>query len=1079
MPKNNVIRLLLAAIIFMVAAPASYAQGFPFLRVRESDNSPNVQPTHEIIVTNGTLTNNGSGTVTLTTGGGGGGGGSGLPADPTGCPGGWAVVDQDINGVLTCDTGVVVLTEIDVLSELEAIMGGINIIAATEIDTPSEFRTVTTIDSEADLETIAGSGVNIITATNIDTFEELLGIVGNKLQVGDRVITDTTGNLTTKLDAALTSCGGGALVNPNAGCRIVLGPGRFELQTAFSTTTTSPSSGAYKKTWSGLTIEGQGMGPATQSTANTYGRTSVRWCGPADSTASAIKIAGFMPTIRNMDLMPWCTGSPTASNTADVMLELFANNADGPVITHLATLENLSIGGQMTETVGIWLRGETNNDQLDFTRIDHVSVQGRICIKQESQQAVHTTVSQTECQYGYNSTGTGIDIITGDMSIENTYFGNWTANPLAAIRLHHDAQARPTGKVEINGSHFEVTSYSGGAPGKGIWCEGLAAGGSNYTVSITNNNFVNVNSPATTGVYNIDYIDCTHDGSVQISQNNFAVGGDDDGNNTSTVKIRRGQSSGTTQLYEWGNNNGNINPTWNVAGAVVRNTIPPSPTATGQFLVSTGANAWSLSSSLTNDFSTITGDSGVGAAADQSGDTLDLEGNFGISVACISTPDTCIFGLATTDMENFYYGDGSGNEFYHGFDVDGVLDIRQVFGVDGSIRFAAPAALSGNKPFAANEVGVGLNGLIAEGAADNFETYVSFTSATSSDKTLTVPDANTVTVQGTTCSGTDKVSAINATTGAVTCSADAGAGSITLTGDVDGSSGSNDLDEAAVEGELETVLDLPDLQGTLTVAKGGTGAAPGSDDQLPVSDSTTALTWRTVPNCPSTGITYTQSSNTFGCSTAVNSFATWVPTAGTSPVADSGADTITITSSDGTILVTGDQSSDTIEFRIGESQVEAILDAEDLQGAWIRRVLTSDVSTTSNSAYSALTGLNFTAGVSTNYIVRCHLVVGTADVTSGVQMQYTGPASPTQVTIERVAHENSPDRWDSAIANAFQTGSTDDAIGAGCTGRCIDTVEMVIKNGANSGTVGIGIQAETNGQSATVYSGSYCERTTF
>jgi hypothetical protein len=44
-------------------------------------------------------------------------------------------------------------------------------------------------------------------------------------------------------------------------------------------------------------------------------------------------------------------------------------------------------------------------------------------------------------------------------------------------------------------------------------------------------------------------------------------------------------------------------------------------------------------------------------------------------------------------------------------------------------------------------------------------------------------------------------------------------GSVTLAGDVDGDSGSNDLDEAAVETELEAVLDLSDLQGAVTDAQ--------------------------------------------------------------------------------------------------------------------------------------------------------------------------------------------------------------------------------------------------------------------
>ena len=46
---------------------------------------------------------------------------------------------------------------------------------------------------------------------------------------------------------------------------------------------------------------------------------------------------------------------------------------------------------------------------------------------------------------------------------------------------------------------------------------------------------------------------------------------------------------------------------------------------------------------------------------------------------------------------------------------------------------------------------------------------------------------------------------------------------LVLAGDVDGAANANDLDEVAVEAELEAVLDLPDLQGILTAAKGGTG----------------------------------------------------------------------------------------------------------------------------------------------------------------------------------------------------------------------------------------------------------------
>lgn len=55
----------------------------------------------------------------------------------------------------------------------------------------------------------------------------------------------------------------------------------------------------------------------------------------------------------------------------------------------------------------------------------------------------------------------------------------------------------------------------------------------------------------------------------------------------------------------------------------------------------------------------------------------------------------------------------------------------------------------------------------------------------------------------------------------------------------------------------------------VTVAQGGTGAAPGADDQLLVSDSTSAATWRTLTTCTGAGkaVTYDTSTNTFGCNT--------------------------------------------------------------------------------------------------------------------------------------------------------------------------------------------------------------------
>lgn len=60
------------------------------------------------------------------------------------------------------------------------------------------------------------------------------------------------------------------------------------------------------------------------------------------------------------------------------------------------------------------------------------------------------------------------------------------------------------------------------------------------------------------------------------------------------------------------------------------------------------------------------------------------------------------------------------------------------------------------------------------------------------------------------------------------------------------------------------------VTGTLPVANGGNGAAPGADDQVLVSSSTSAGAWAAVPNCTDSGgnhLNYTASTNSFSCGT--------------------------------------------------------------------------------------------------------------------------------------------------------------------------------------------------------------------
>ena len=87
------------------------------------------------------------------------------------------------------------------------------------------------------------------------------------------------------------------------------------------------------------------------------------------------------------------------------------------------------------------------------------------------------------------------------------------------------------------------------------------------------------------------------------------------------------------------------------------------------------------------------------------------------------------------------------------------------------------------------------------------------------------------------------------------------------------------------------VPNLENLNGTLTAAQGGTGAAPAGDDQVLVASSSSAAAWKTVNDCQGAGkaLTYTQSSNAFGCNTV----------SGGSPYASGGSTANTIPKSNG------------------------------------------------------------------------------------------------------------------------------------------------------------------------------------
>jgi hypothetical protein len=76
---------------------------------------------------------------------------------------------------------------------------------------------------------------------------------------------------------------------------------------------------------------------------------------------------------------------------------------------------------------------------------------------------------------------------------------------------------------------------------------------------------------------------------------------------------------------------------------------------------------------------------------------------------------------------------------------------------------------------------------------------------------------------------------------------------------------------AAASGALTCAqVQASQLGGTLSVSSGGTGAAPGAADQVLVSTSTSAATWRTLPSCSNattSKLLYDTATDTWSCGT--------------------------------------------------------------------------------------------------------------------------------------------------------------------------------------------------------------------
>lgn len=150
------------------------------LRVREVDGAPSVFPVNTIVVSNGTLTDDGGGQVTVTTGGGGGGGSGTVTSVDTG---------TGLQGGPVTTTGTIELTD-------TAVTPGVYTNAVISVNQKGRIFAASNGLAGATLTGSTNNTISTVTGANALQGESNLTFDGTLLTV--------TGNLSVGVDATST-----------------------------------------------------------------------------------------------------------------------------------------------------------------------------------------------------------------------------------------------------------------------------------------------------------------------------------------------------------------------------------------------------------------------------------------------------------------------------------------------------------------------------------------------------------------------------------------------------------------------------------------------------------------------------------------------------------------------------------------------------------------------------------------------------------------------------------------------------------------------------------------------------------
>jgi len=127
---------------------------------------------------------------------------------------------------------------------------------------------------------------------------------------------------------------------------------------------------------------------------------------------------------------------------------------------------------------------------------------------------------------------------------------------------------------------------------------------------------------------------------------------------------------------------------------------------------------------------------------------------------------------------------------------------------------------------------------------------------------------------------------------------------------------------------------------------------------------------------------------------------------------------------------------------------------------------------------TAITGLEFTALASTNYLIDCYIIASTSVSTTGISFAWDTPASPTRILMTGYVQTTA-----ALTGGLFQRADNTNlgittSLLTGASAENLVILRTLFQNGSTQGTMSLGFTPETAAQVSTV-AGSICQYRTY